>query len=109
LPVKVTVVHPGGVRTNIATAAFEHAREEGEALGTRDEQRMDFYNEKLLRMEPADAAEIILTGVAAGRPRILVGASARRLDRLTRLLPAAGPAITAWFDRHIAATEERGD
>jgi NAD(P)-dependent dehydrogenase (short-subunit alcohol dehydrogenase family) len=109
LPVKVTVVHPGGVRTNIATAAFEHARGKGEALGTRDEQRMDFYNEKLLRMEPADAAEIILTGVAAGRPRILVGASARRLDRLTRLLPAAGPAITAWFDRHIAATEERGD
>ena len=109
LPVKVTVVHPGGVRTNIATAAFEHARGEGEALSARDEQRMAFYNEKLLRIEPMDAAEVILRGVAAGRARIMVGASARRLDRFTRLLPAAGPVVTAWFDRRFAATDEQGD
>lgn len=105
LPVKVTVVHPGGVRTNIATAAFEHGRREGEVLTPGDEQRRAFYNEKLLRMEPADAAEIILRGVAAGRARIIVGASARRLDRLTRLLPAAGPVLTARFDRRFAADE----
>ncbi len=109
LPVKVTVVHPGGVRTNIATAAFEHARAEGEALSAHDAQRLAFYNEKLLRMEPVDAAEIILRGVAAGRARIVVGASARRLDRLTRLLPTAGPVFTARFDRRFAAVDEQRD
>ena len=105
-PVKVTVVHPGGVRTNIATAAFEHARGAPEALSARDEARMAFYNEKLLRMDPLDVADIILRGVADGRARIVVGASARRLDQLTRLLPAAGPVITAWFDRRFSLTDE---
>jgi NAD(P)-dependent dehydrogenase (short-subunit alcohol dehydrogenase family) len=109
LPVKVTVVHPGGVRTNIATAAFEHERRVSETLTSRDELRMTFYNEKLLRMEPSDAAEIILRGVAAGRARIMVGASARRLDRLTRLLPTTGPVLTAKFDRRIANTDEQSD
>lgn len=108
-PVKVTVVHPGGVRTNIATAAFEHARGAPEALSARDEARMAFYNEKLLRMDPLDVADIILRGVADGRARIVVGASARRLDQLTRLLPAAGPVITAWFDRRFSVADEHGE
>ncbi len=108
-PVKVTVVHPGGVRTNIATAAFEHARGAPEALSARDEARMAFYNEKLLRMDPLDVADIILRGVADGRARIVVGASARRLDQLTRLLPAAGPVITAWFDRRFSLADEHGE
>ncbi len=101
LPVKVTVIHPAGVRTNIASAAFEHAHGQSDRHSDRDQRRLAFYNERLLRMDPSDAAEIILRGVAAGRPRILVGASAKRLDLFTRARPAAGPALTAWFERRF--------
>jgi NAD(P)-dependent dehydrogenase (short-subunit alcohol dehydrogenase family) len=98
-PVAVTVVHPGGVRTNIANASLELARAHGQTVTARDEERAAYYNSRLLTMDPVDAAETILRGVAARRSRIVVGAGARRLDRLTRLLPTAGPVLTAWFDR----------
>jgi len=93
-PVQVSVVHPGGVRTNIATAAFAHARERGGAT-PGDEARLRFYNEKLLRMPPEQAARIILDGVEAGRPRIMVGTDAKAMDLLVRLLPARYPALVA--------------
>jgi hypothetical protein len=87
------------VRTNIATASLELARAHGQTITARDEQRVAYYNSRLLTMDPVDAAETILRGVAARRSRIVVGAGTRRLDRLTRLLPTAGPVLTAWFDR----------
>jgi NAD(P)-dependent dehydrogenase (short-subunit alcohol dehydrogenase family) len=93
-PVQVSVVHPGGVRTNIATAAFEQARGRGEP-SPADEARLRFYNEKLLRMPPEQAARIVVDGVEAGRPRILVGNDARAVDLLVRLLPGRCPALVA--------------
>ena len=93
-PVQVSVVHPGGVRTNIATAAFAEAR--GRGLATpEDEARLRVYNEKLLRMPPERAARIVVDGVEAGRPRILVGNDAKAVDLLVRLLPSRYPAIVA--------------
>jgi len=102
-PVQVSVVHPGGVRTNIATAAFAEARERGLAT-PEDEARLRVYNEKLLRMPPEQAARIVVDGVEAGRPRILVGNDAKAVDLLVRLLPTRYPAIVA----KIAAERARG-
>ncbi|MQA33151.1 SDR family NAD(P)-dependent oxidoreductase [Modestobacter roseus] len=102
-PVQVTVVHPGGVRTNIATAAFEHSRGVG-AVTAADEARMRTYNEKLLRMPPEQAARIIVTGVEAGRPRVLVGNDAKLVDLLVRLVPASYPRLAARLQRRA----ERG-
>jgi NAD(P)-dependent dehydrogenase (short-subunit alcohol dehydrogenase family) len=65
-PVGVTCVHPGGVKTAIATSAEVVAGNEGLATTF----------EKVLRMSPHRAACIILRGVARGRRRQLVGADA---------------------------------
>ena len=94
-PVKVTVVHPGGVKTNIATAAFSEAQQAGLAT-PEHERRTRTYNEKLLKMPPPQAAKIILDGVDAGKSRVLVGNDAKLVDLLVRLLPR-------WYTAHTGA------
>jgi NAD(P)-dependent dehydrogenase (short-subunit alcohol dehydrogenase family) len=86
-PVQVTVVHPGGVRTNIASAALDDAERAGREITQQQRQRAQTYNEKLLKMSPQRAAEIILRGVESHRSRILVGKDARGVDLLVRALP----------------------
>lgn len=97
-PVQVTVVHPGGVRTNIASAGLEDARKRGEVT-PEDEARVRTYNEKLLKMPPQQAARIIVDGVEAGKQRVLVGNDAKLVDLLVRLLPRRYPALAAQFER----------
>lgn len=101
-PVRVSVVHPGGVRTNIATAALERARREGAEVTARDEARTRVYNEKLLKMPAQRAARIIVAGVEAGRPRILVGGDARAVDVLVRLAPRWYPKFAARLERRLS-------
>jgi NAD(P)-dependent dehydrogenase (short-subunit alcohol dehydrogenase family) len=104
LPVKVSCVHPGGIKTNIATAAFQTAADLGLPVTTEDARRQRLYNDRLLRMDPAKAARIIVDGVEAGRPRILVGNDAKLVDLLVRVAPAeavrlsvaAGRLLTLW-------------
>lgn len=86
-PVFVAVVHPGGVKTNIATAALEAARRAGSTVTPEQEARTRFYNERFFRTSAPAAARIILDGVQARRPRILVGPDARFVDVATRLAP----------------------
>jgi NAD(P)-dependent dehydrogenase (short-subunit alcohol dehydrogenase family) len=100
-PVQVSVVHPGGVRTNIATAALEHARDQGQELTAAEEARHRRYNEKLLRMPPEQAARIVVDGVEAGRPRILVGTDAKVVDLLVRLAPRLYPVLVAQAERRF--------
>lgn len=78
-PVRVTCVHPGGVRTGIARNAPR-----GEGYG--DGAAMERFERTMLRMPPGDAATTILTGVRRNRPRVLVGNDARLLDLLVRLV-----------------------
>ncbi len=101
-PVLVSVVHPGGVRTNIATAALEHARRQGAEVTARDEARTRFYNERLLTMPADRAARIVVDGVEAGRARILVGRDAKTVDLLVRLLPRWYPRVAARLERRLA-------
>ena len=100
-PVGVTVVHPGGIRTNIANAALDAARTHGMEITEEHEQRRRTYNEKLLKMDPAKAAEVILRGVAENKPRVLVGNDARAADLLVRALPARYPKVFAALERRF--------
>jgi len=100
-PVHATVVHPGGVRTNIATAAMASAEASGREITDADRDRLRFYNDKLLRMDPARAAAIVLDAVEADRPRALVGNDARVADALVRLLPARWPRVIAPLARKV--------
>ncbi|HEX6454026.1 MAG TPA: SDR family NAD(P)-dependent oxidoreductase [Trebonia sp.] len=98
-PVKVTVVHPGGVKTNIASANLEDARRLGIELTKADELRIRTYNEKLLRMPADQAARIILDGVAAGKSRVLVGRDAKLLDQAVRLVPSLHARLSVLLER----------
>ncbi len=94
-PVRVTVVHPGGVRTSIATNALRSARALGLPVTEADEANERLYNERLLRMPPDAAARTILDGVARDRARVLVGRDARAIDLIVRLAPASYPRLLA--------------
>lgn len=80
--VKVSCVHPGGIRTSIDRSARKVA-----SAGA-PEDRVLAQLPRALVTSPEECARGILAGVARGRRRILVGSSARSVDWLQRLLPA---------------------
>jgi short-subunit dehydrogenase len=93
----VTGVHPGGVRTRIAESARIGSGVPEAQVADRGDWR------KVLTMDPAKAAAVILAGVHKRRGRVLVGGSARVLDALARLAPASYPTILAWAVRRRRA------
>ncbi|MDT4923035.1 MAG: hypothetical protein QOG01_748 [Pseudonocardiales bacterium] len=78
-PVQVTCVHPGGIKTAIA-------RNGGTVDGLDPNALADFFDTKLAKTSPEAAARIILRGVRANRPRVLVGLDAKVLDVVVRVL-----------------------
>lgn len=80
--VGVTVVHPGGVATNIAKRARM-----AEAVTESQKQAALSRAEKSLRMPPPRAAEIILGAAERGSKRCLVGQDARLLELIQRSFP----------------------
>jgi NAD(P)-dependent dehydrogenase (short-subunit alcohol dehydrogenase family) len=83
--ISVSVVHPGGVKTNIANNAKIG---EGVALSEAElAERKKKFNENLSRTTPEQAAEIIVKGIKARNPRIVVGADARLLSLFARIFP----------------------
>jgi NADP-dependent 3-hydroxy acid dehydrogenase YdfG len=80
--VGVSVVHPGGVATNIA----HNARVPAGAPADEVERRRRTM-QKLLRMPPERAGEIIVRGIERRRARILVGGDAKVAALLERLAP----------------------
>ncbi|MCO6186006.1 SDR family oxidoreductase [Rhizobium sp. L1K21] len=91
--VHVVVVHPGGVKTNIANSAQPKDEVLDDDERIRAEERLRLYNEKLLKMSPEKAASIILNGVERGRSRIVITREAVVLDWLVRALPQAYPRL----------------
>lgn len=77
-PVTVTCVHPGGVKTGIA----RHGRK---ADHLKADELDELFDEKLARMSPAKAAQIILDGALSGKARVLVGADAHAVHHFARL------------------------
>jgi NADP-dependent 3-hydroxy acid dehydrogenase YdfG len=78
-PVQVTCVHPGGVKTGIARNA--------RATASHDRAEMArHFDTRLARTTAERAAEVILAGVLANKPRVVVGTDAKTLDLLVRLV-----------------------
>ncbi len=101
-PVKVSVVHPGGIKTNIASLAAAAADTDGDpALQKLAEERQQTYNKKLLKMPASKAAQIILDGVEKEKLRIRVGSDAKAVDVVVRLLPTVGPRMLADYFRKV--------
>ncbi len=82
-PVHLTVVHPGGVATNIA-------RNSRTGIGVTDNaQRAEAIErfDKVAKTTPQAAALRIIQGIEKNKPRILIGNDARMIDILQRLRP----------------------
>jgi NAD(P)-dependent dehydrogenase (short-subunit alcohol dehydrogenase family) len=92
-PVKVTCVHPGGIKTAVARNATVC---EGEDAATVAE----FFDKRLALHSPEMAARTIVDGVAKGRARVVIGWEAKALDGLARVGGSA-------YQRIIAAAAGR--
>ncbi|KAA0095470.1 SDR family oxidoreductase [Mycolicibacterium sp. P1-18] len=77
-PVKVTTVHPGGIKTAIA-------RNAAAAEGIDAEKLAKTFDKKLAKTTPERAAVIILDAVRKNKARVLVGADAKALDVIVRI------------------------
>jgi NADP-dependent 3-hydroxy acid dehydrogenase YdfG len=77
-PVKVTTVHPGGIKTNIAGNATA-------AEGLDKNELADLFDKRLANTSPQRAARIILDAVRKNKARVLVGPDAKALDLLVRI------------------------
>src|SRR6266576_2755533 len=82
-PVRLSVVHPGGVSTNIV-------RNSRDGTGVTDNKRRAQSIERfdaIAKTTPAAAALRIIQGIENNQPRILIGSDARFMDLLQRLRP----------------------
>ncbi|MEV6493584.1 SDR family NAD(P)-dependent oxidoreductase [Actinoplanes sp. NPDC051633] len=82
--VGVTVVHPGGIRTNIALSARISGPDPDGVLSRQAET----FTETALKLPPEEAARLIVRAVQERRPRLVITREARLGDLLARLTPA---------------------
>jgi short-subunit dehydrogenase len=82
--VRLSVVHPGGIKTNIA----RNARTGAELRENVSPSEVGERFERLARTTPAAAAQRIIRGIERNEPRILVGRDAQFLDIIQRCKPA---------------------
>ena len=83
-PVRLSVVHPGGIKTNIV-------RNMRMGIGVTDNERRAQSIERfdaVTPTSPKDAALRIIKGIEKNEPRILIGGDARFMDLLQRFRPA---------------------
>jgi NADP-dependent 3-hydroxy acid dehydrogenase YdfG len=92
-PVKVTCVHPGGIKTGIA-------RNSTAAEGLDQEQLAKYFDKRLASTTAQKAARIILDGVSKNKARVLVGNDAKALDLLVRVTGSG-------YQRLVARTTSR--
>jgi short-subunit dehydrogenase len=83
-PVRLSVVHPGGVATNIARNSRTGA---GVTDNARRAQSIDRFD-AVAKTTPTAAAQRIILGIEKNQPRILIGNDARFMDILQRFRPA---------------------
>jgi NADP-dependent 3-hydroxy acid dehydrogenase YdfG len=85
-PVRVTTVHPGGIKTAIARNATA-------VEGLDPDELAKLFDKRLARTSPQAAARIILDAVRKNKARVLVGADAKILDVLVRLTGSKYPQL----------------
>ncbi|MDP1882442.1 MAG: SDR family NAD(P)-dependent oxidoreductase [Bradyrhizobium sp.] len=98
-PVRLSVVHPGGVATNIARNSRTGTGMTDNARRAQSIERFD----AVAKTTPAAAALRIIAGIEKNQPRILIGGDARFMDLLQRFRPATYWAVLARKIEKMAA------
>jgi short-subunit dehydrogenase len=91
----VTVVHPGGVRTGIATSA----RISGDDLDGAQAEAARKFTETALTMPPEEAAAQIVAAIQARKPRLVISRAEKVGDFLARVTPSKYWAISQWLTK----------
>lgn len=81
--VAVTLVFPGGVRTQIVKNSRSDSK-----LPTDEQARQRELFEQALTTSPEEAARTIIDGIRRKARRVLIGSDARSIDWMARLCPA---------------------
>ncbi|WP_067439199.1 SDR family NAD(P)-dependent oxidoreductase [Nocardioides jensenii] len=98
-PVSVTCIHPGGIKTGISRNGRKTAGQDG---GTIDR----LFDEKLARMSPRKAAEIILTAGMKGKARQLVGIDAHVVHHFAKLAGSRYQDIVALASKRVVPAKK---
>jgi short-subunit dehydrogenase len=101
-PVRLSVVHPGGIKTNIV-------RNSRAGSGVTDNERRAQSIERfdaIAQTSPRDAALRIIKGIEKNEPRILIGGDARFMDILQRFRPATYWKVMA---KHVWKTPDQAN
>lgn len=99
-PVRVTTVHPGGIKTAIARNARTTASHDPQTVAK-------LFDTKLARTTAEAAARTIVEGVLNDRPRIVVGGDAKLLDGYVRLVGSRYQGTVAKVAARIAPKPKR--
>lgn len=81
--VKVSSVHPGGIKTNIARNSRISATQDVELA----KKTMAKFEKIALKMPASEAADAIINGIKKDKSRILIGSDAKALDWIVRIFP----------------------
>jgi NAD(P)-dependent dehydrogenase (short-subunit alcohol dehydrogenase family) len=102
--VRVTCVHPGGIKTNIVLNGRQYQDTMGQAT---DADTMAVEFERAARTTPDEAARQIVDAILNERPRLLIGPDARVIDSMQRMLPDSYDKFIATFIAKLAPFRKR--
>jgi NADP-dependent 3-hydroxy acid dehydrogenase YdfG len=98
--VGVTSVHPGGIKTAVARSARYSAKDDAA-------RSAKFFDEKLAKMSPERAAEIIVTGILKNRARVLVGLDAHVIHNIGKFAGSRYQDLVALGAKRIMPPKSR--
>jgi len=102
--VKVSCVHPGGIKTNIVRNARFH---KGAYLSLNKDETAAIFDRFIAHTSADKAARIIIAGIKKDKRRIMVGPDAYVYDWLKRLFPVgfqrlmSTKEVPAWMKKKI--------
>jgi short-subunit dehydrogenase len=80
--VRVSSVHPGGIKTNIVRSSRL-----GAGTPKKNSAQAAKFFDKVAQTSPETAADVIVRGIQRNNPRILIGADAHAISYVHRLFP----------------------
>jgi NAD(P)-dependent dehydrogenase (short-subunit alcohol dehydrogenase family) len=101
--VKVSCVHPGGIKTNIA----RNTRFNCAMYSLSREKAICLYEDELFRTTADKAARVIISGIKCNKRRILIGTDAKVIDLITRFFPVTAVTLSTLFSRFIVRAYAR--
>lgn len=92
--IRVMVVHPGGIKTNIVRKA-KWVHLPGKEFDS--EKAIQIFEEKFFKTTAKEAARVIIEGIERNKERVMIGLDAKIMDRMVRLFPVFSKRLLGWW------------